>query len=318
MKPVFLSTFIVLFTASLLMASAPAHHSVRMTGQTFTLGVIIGSPDTSTLKEQHLHGGAEIIRVLKGSEAERIGLQEHDIITRFNGHKIEDAGDLKDVVEDMEKAADVEIVVFRAGKQLVKTAHLEPLSPKTNRRLRVRFNNDADSTDIDIDVDVPWEALEQLRPPMLWQKGGYLGVEVKDLSDQLQDYFQVKNGVLIEQVIKDSPAQKAGLKAGDVIIKINDKQINDYSDLLRTLNFYDPGDKVTVYFSRKGQNKKVVVTLGPKKGHPFPRKHMRWNPNKEKEYHNFRGPGHIFFGPGGNMPDLRRMFKGQNTQLFAL
>jgi hypothetical protein len=39
-------------------------------------------------------------------------------------------------------------------------------------------------------------------------KGGYLGVQVKDLSDQLQEYFEVKNGVLVEEVMKDSPAEK--------------------------------------------------------------------------------------------------------------
>ncbi|MEJ2545021.1 MAG: PDZ domain-containing protein, partial [Calditrichaceae bacterium] len=61
------------------------------------------------------------------------------------------------------------------------------------------------------------------------------------------------------------PAKEAGLKAGDVITKINDREVKDYRDLIRTLNFYNPGEKVTVYYSRKGSKKNVSVTLAEKK-----------------------------------------------------
>jgi len=230
MKSVFLSTVIILFAVSTLFAKEPDRHSVRVEGHAFSLGVLIGNPDKSTLKAQHLDGGAEIIKVFDGSEAERIGLQEDDIIIKFNGRKIEEPTDLKDGVEDLEKAGDVEIVVLRDGKKLVKTAHLEPLEQKINRRMHIRVDKDEVGPDVDIDVDVPEEALEQMMHALTPKKGGYLGVKVKNISDQLKSYFQVKNGVLVERVLEDSPAQKAGLKAGDIIVKINDKTINDFAD----------------------------------------------------------------------------------------
>jgi len=95
-------------------------------------------------------------------------------------------------------------------------------------------------------------------------KGGFLGVNAKTISETMLDYFEVEYGVLIEEVIKDTPAEKAGLKAGDVITKINDREIRDYKDLIRTVNFYNPGEKVTVYYSRKGSKKDVSVTLAEK------------------------------------------------------
>jgi len=96
-------------------------------------------------------------------------------------------------------------------------------------------------------------------------KGGFLGVNAKNISESMLEYFEVKHGVLVEEVIKDAPAEKAGLKAGDIITKINDRDIKDYSDLIRNLNFYNPGEKVTVYYSRKGTEKNVTVTLAEKK-----------------------------------------------------
>lgn len=106
-------------------------------------------------------------------------------------------------------------------------------------------------------------------------KGGYLGVQVKDLSDQLQEYFEVKNGVLVEEVMKDSPAEKAGLKAGDVIVSINDRKLEDYHDLIRTVNFYNPEEKVTVSYVRKGDTEETKVVLGKKPAYHWKTKKMK-------------------------------------------
>ena len=98
------------------------------------------------------------------------------------------------------------------------------------------------------------------------KKGGYLGIQVKELSDQLQSYFEVPYGVLIEEVMKDSPAEKAGLKAGDVITSINDRRIEDSEDLIRTINYFNPEEEVDVVFYRKGAKKEVTALLDEKPG----------------------------------------------------
>ncbi len=90
---------------------------------------------------------------------------------------------------------------------------------------------------------------------------GFLGVQLKDLNCQLSKYFGVTSGVLIEEIIEDSAAEKAGLKAGDVIIKIEDTKIGNGGDVIAFMQDTKPEDKVKVCVKRKGKNKSRKVTL---------------------------------------------------------
>ena len=96
------------------------------------------------------------------------------------------------------------------------------------------------------------------------EKAGFLGVQIQDLSDQLSDHFKVKdgNGVLVSEVVEDSPAEKAGIKAGDIITKVDGEDIEDASDLTTTIRSYDPKTKVSVSVVRDGKKKKLNATLG--------------------------------------------------------
>lgn len=60
---------------------------------------------------------------------------------------------------------------------------------------------------------------------------GFLGVHIQDLSGQLAEYFGVKEGVLVTEVIKDTPADKIGMKAGDVIIEFRNREVENCDDL---------------------------------------------------------------------------------------
>jgi len=101
-------------------------------------------------------------------------------------------------------------------------------------------------------------------PLLLNEKGGFLGVQIQDLSEQLSDYFKVKdgNGVLVSEVVKDSPAEKAGLKAGDIISKVDDKDIENAGDLTMTVRGYEPETKVSVSVIRNGKKKNLEAILG--------------------------------------------------------
>jgi C-terminal processing protease CtpA/Prc len=101
-------------------------------------------------------------------------------------------------------------------------------------------------------------------PLLLNEKGGFLGVQIQDLSEQLRGYFKVKdgNGVLVSEVVKDSPAQKAGLKAGDIITKVDDKDIENAGDLTMTVRGYEPETKVSVSVIRDGKKKNLKAILG--------------------------------------------------------
>lgn len=83
----------------------------------------------------------------------------------------------------------------------------------------------------------------------------FLGVMTKKSTD----------GAEITEVTKESAAEKAGLKEGDVITKINDTKIEDADDLYQEIGKYKPNDKVSVTYKRAGKENKTDITLGENK-----------------------------------------------------
>jgi predicted metalloprotease with PDZ domain len=80
------------------------------------------------------------------------------------------------------------------------------------------------------------------------------GMHLMELNDQLGEYFGAPNGsgVLVEKVRKGSAADKAGLKAGDVLLKIGKRTIDDLEDVSKAFSKFDEGDKVDIEILRKG------------------------------------------------------------------
>ncbi len=117
--------------------------------------------------------------------------------------------------------------------------------------------------DLDIDINID-SFFDDNHSSKLFEEKAFMGVHCEDISDQLREYFKVKSdgGVLISEIVDDSPAESSGLKAGDIIIAINDDEIWDSYDLTRKVQEYDPEEKVTVKVVRKGRVKKINVTLG--------------------------------------------------------
>ena len=101
-------------------------------------------------------------------------------------------------------------------------------------------------------------------PVMIDDKAGFLGIQIQNLSEQLSDYFKVKdgNGVLVSEVVKDGPAEKAGLKAGDIITKVDEKDIENAGALTMTIRGYEPETKISVSVIRDGKKKNLEAILG--------------------------------------------------------
>jgi RNA polymerase sigma factor (sigma-70 family) len=83
---------------------------------------------------------------------------------------------------------------------------------------------------------------------------GYLGVMLASEEG--------KNQVTVQDVFADSPAAKAGIEAGDVLLKIGDKEITEPDEAVKLIQATKPGDKVTIHFKHDGKEKKATVTLG--------------------------------------------------------
>jgi len=228
------------------------------------LGVMVSNIDkngTDTSKD-----GARIVEVFKGSEAEKIGLEKGDIIVELNRKTIKKPSDLEDIFKNVEEGREVKLSILRDGEKKSFTATLKPFEGHA-----YAYHVDEEEGDVLIDVFRTTGENKDFKVihssgvnSTTGGKGGYLGIQIKDLSKQLQEYFEVENGVLVEEVMKDSPAEKAGLKAGDVIVSINNRKLEDYHDLIRTVNYYDPEEEVYVSFVRKGDPEKTKVVLGKK------------------------------------------------------
>ncbi len=90
---------------------------------------------------------------------------------------------------------------------------------------------------------------------------GYLGVGTKELSPAMKKAIGVEYGVLVEKVVKDSPAEKGGLKTGDVIMEIDTEKIFD-KRILTGLVENKPGKKVKLLILRNHHKKLLKITLG--------------------------------------------------------
>ena len=99
---------------------------------------------------------------------------------------------------------------------------------------------------------------------------GYLGISIQDLTPELAKSFNLapEKGVLIAQVTQHSPAQKAGLKRGDVIISFDGKPVTKAGPFRNRVALKTPGSKATIKVLRNGEAKTLTVVIGklPEKG----------------------------------------------------
>ncbi|PSJ17856.1 DegQ family serine endoprotease [Nitrosomonas supralitoralis] len=93
---------------------------------------------------------------------------------------------------------------------------------------------------------------------------GYIGVMIQPLTTELAESFNIDSvqGILIAQVTKDSPADKAGLHQGDVIIAYNDKSVKDIGGFRNLISLMPPGSRITLTILREGKKKNVTIVVG--------------------------------------------------------
>ena len=95
-------------------------------------------------------------------------------------------------------------------------------------------------------------------------KRGWLGVTIQDITEDMQSYWKLKNkkGALVSQILENSPAEKSGLKEEDIIIKVNNTEIENSTDLRNTISEKYPDKEIVLTVLRDNENKKIKVLLG--------------------------------------------------------
>ena len=95
-------------------------------------------------------------------------------------------------------------------------------------------------------------------------KRGWLGITIQDITDDMKSYWKLKNkkGALVSQILENSPAEKSGLKEEDIIIKVNNDEIENSSDLRNTVSENYPNKEIILTVLRDNKKKKIKVLLG--------------------------------------------------------
>jgi serine protease Do len=215
------------------------------------LGVVLG--DVSSEKAQELKlptlAGAVVESVQKDSAAAKAGIVRGDAIVEFDGERVRSSAELRRLIRETPVGRTVAVKVVRGGKSLVLSAKLE--AAKSNWNFDYNFN-------------IP----EVHIPPLNFSFGTHratLGIDGDDLTPQLAQYFGVKQGkgVLIAEVTVGGAADKAGLKAGDVIVQVNSKSISGVEELRESLNDDFIGDtrQVTLTIVRDHHEQTINADL---------------------------------------------------------
>ncbi|MFH1699009.1 MAG: PDZ domain-containing protein [Candidatus Zixiibacteriota bacterium] len=191
--------------------------------------------------------GIVIIDVLDGSPAEEAGLRKKDIIVKFNGKNIDGSTPLRDYVLDTEAGDEVDIVFVRDGDE------------KTGI---VKIGNRPKSSTFDESI-MGYKGPRNYGYSLISEPSGYIGVGILDINDQLGEYFGVEdgNGVLVAEVKEGSPAENAGIKAGDVIIGIDGEDVNSTGELREIIGTKEEGDEAKISYLRDKKEYAVTVEI---------------------------------------------------------
>lgn len=233
------------------------------------LGVSIADVTAERMKELRLKEemGAEIKSVMPGSPAEEAGLEKEDVILEFQGERVAGAAQLTRLVRETPPGRTVTLDVSRGGSvRSVKVKVTEQEHSDHNRIVKRIEIPSIDIPPIEIpEIDMPEIPMFEGIPSSF-----RLGVSVEDLTGQLGEYFGVKNGdgVLVRSVKKGSPADAGGLRAGDVIVKVDGEKIADSSDL-RSAMRERRGRTFPLGVVRERRETTLTVTL-PKRDTPPP------------------------------------------------
>lgn len=210
------------------------------------------------LKEER---GVEITMVDQDAPAGKAGLKEHDVILDYNGAKVESEEQFRRMIRETPPGRTVSLGISRDGNPMTVTAQIGDRGKLTSQM----FKNGKNGTVI-IAPEVHVPEMPDFNMPFDVQVMTYtptLGIQVENLNQQLGEYFGVKGGegILVKSVEKGSAAEKAGMKAGDVITRADNERVSDRSDLRRILRSHRSGGKVALGIVRDKHEQNLTIEV---------------------------------------------------------
>lgn len=277
---------------------SPGLFQLETAGEGGYLGVYLEEVTSERTKELGLkeERGALVMKVVAGSPAEKSGLKENDVVVSYNGRRVDSVREMQRLLNETPADRSVQIEVIRGGSRQTLTASLAKRSLNSFNLLRpevgerfMKSNEDAvkrAEESIRLSEELLKKSEEKLKalPPdfgdfAFVNPGEFaffgrtrLGVSAESLTDQLAEFFGVKDtkGVLVASVSEDGPAAKAGIKAGDVIVAVDNQRVDSINALVKALSGKEEGT-VAVKIVRNRTEQTINVTL-EKRQFPAPRR----------------------------------------------
>jgi serine protease Do len=189
-------------------------------------------------------GGALVNSVVEGSPAAEAGLKRRDFIARFDGEDVDGPRHLGDLVRSAAPGDRVDVALVRDGETIAVSVTLGARPESDDRRRS-------------------WAGRRGFPLEFFPGPRAKLGARVVDLGAQMAEFLGTPEteGVLVLEVEDDTPAESAGLSAGDVITHVDGDEILDTSDLIAALEEAEEGETVRLSVVRKGEEVELEAEI---------------------------------------------------------
>jgi serine protease Do len=248
-----------------LTAQTPAPHThsagAFLIGKPSTyLGVGVMEIDADRAKALKLNNdrGAEVTQLTDGGPAAKAGMKVGDVILEYDGTPVQGTAQLQRLVQETPAGRQIKIMVWRNGASLTITPVIE-----AEKNVLIGPGGDWPVQSFSMPDLPPLPPMDIPRFSTAIESG-MLGIVGESLGqeEQLAEFFGVKQGVLVKAVVKDSAAERAGIKAGDVIVKIGDTEVATAQNISSALRSLHGTHAVTVTVVRNRKETPIAVTIG--------------------------------------------------------
>jgi serine protease Do len=235
-------------------------YAVQAAGSSYLgIGVVEVTPDRARTLNLRDARGAEVSLVENGPAA-KAGVREGDVVLEYNGSPVEGVEQFVRMVRETPPGRAVKLTVWRNGAA-------QNLMVTVGERQGTVLNTPGGRIRI---PEMP--PIEIPRFEWSWQNS-MLGIEGESLgaARQLAEFFGVRDGVLVRQVLRNTPAEKAGLKAGDVITRVDGTNVGSTREITSQLRSAARANRtVTLTVVREKHEIPVTVTLDQGPNPPAP------------------------------------------------
>lgn len=227
------------------------------------LGVEAREVTAENVKELKLPAerGVIIDHVTTDSPAAKAGLKEKDVITEVNGQRVEGAAQFRRMIHEIPAGRTAQLGIWRDGR--AQTLSVTLGKAEENHRTWLKTAPGAFAFTMP-KVEIPQMPSFDLNGEVLMFSGHpRLGIDAEDINGQLGAYFGAPDGegILVRSVNSGSPAEKAGLKAGDVITKFDGDRIRTVGDLREKLAAKPDASQVKLGVLRNKSEVTLTVEL---------------------------------------------------------